>query len=106
MGKRDDLRELVNILVKALRHRIGSIVNPDELYAEKYAKDADVLLNQARMVLSRENWNDYDKRVIKVELEKKLFIELDEKKFLNEKKFEIMDGEIEQVLGEMGLLAG
>jgi len=70
MGKRDNLRELVNILVKALRHRIGGMVNPDELYAEKYAKDADVLLGQARRVLVRENWNDYDKSLIKEELNK------------------------------------
>ena len=43
MGKNKDICELTNILAKALRHRIGAIVNSDELYAQKYARDADIL---------------------------------------------------------------
>ena len=44
MGKTDSLHELTNILAKALRHKIGGIVNPNEIYAQKYARDADMLM--------------------------------------------------------------
>ncbi len=103
MGKTGDIYELINLLVKALRHKIGSIVNSDEPYAEKYARDADELIKQAKMISLQTHLNNYDKLIIKTELKRKLRKELEEKEFLDEKKFEIMDEEIKSVLKEIGL---
>ncbi len=72
MGKKDDLKELVNILVKALRHRIGSLVNTEELYAGKYARDAEMLLGEAEKVFLRHGWGKDDKKKIRELLLKKL----------------------------------
>lgn len=103
MGKKDDINQLINIMSRALRHRIGSIVNKDEFYAEKYAKDSEHLLKEAEKVLERRNWNREDRIMIREALRKKLFKELQEKDFLNDEKFDIMDREMEKVLGEFGL---
>jgi len=43
MSKSKIIEELTNLLVVALRHKIGSIVNENEIYAQKYAKDVEVL---------------------------------------------------------------
>lgn len=104
MGKKDDLKELVNILVKALRHKIGSLVNAEELYAGKYAKDAEMLVGEAEKVFLRHGWNRNDKKKIRELLLKKLKEELKEKEFLNQAKFEIMETETDKVLQEFGLL--
>jgi hypothetical protein len=45
MSKIKTTKELVNLLAIALRHKIGSIVNSNEIYAQKYARDAEVLFN-------------------------------------------------------------
>ena len=42
MGKKRDIDELTNILAAALRHKIGSMVNKDEIYAQKYDKEFEV----------------------------------------------------------------
>ncbi len=103
MGKNKDINELTNLMAKALRHKIGSIVNKDELYASKYAKDAESIMTEAEKVLLRQNWNNYDKLKIKEELRTKLRKELEQKDFLDNKKFEIMDNEIEKALKEFDL---
>lgn len=103
MGKNKTIHELTNVLAKALRHKIGSIVNPDEIYANKYAKDTDTLLKEAKKIALRENWNIYDKPKIKEELKRKLKIELQNKDFLNERKFDIMEEEINKILKLFGL---
>lgn len=103
MGKKSDIKELTNLICKALRHRIGSIVNENELYAEKYAKDAEILMKEAEKVVYKQNWNRKDKEGIKILLKKKLLIELGKKDFLNDKKFEIMDEEIEKTLKNFNL---
>ena len=87
-----------------LRHKIGSIVNGNEFYANQYAKDAEVLLNEARKVAAEKNWNREDKQEIKRQFRIKLEKELREKEFLDSKKFDVMDEEIEKTLKEMGLL--
>ena len=53
MSKKANIDELTHILAKALRHRIGSIVNQEELYAKQYAKDADTLTLEAQKVAMR-----------------------------------------------------
>jgi len=103
MGKNKDINELTNLMAKALRHKIGSIVNKDELYASKYAKDAESIMAEAEKVLLRQNWNSYDETRIKEQLRIKLQKELEQKDFLDNKKFEIMDSEIEKALKEFDL---
>ncbi len=103
MAKADTIRELTNILAVALRHRIGSIVNPDEVYAQKYAKDADILLREAQKVALQEHWNDADKEKIRQELLKKLHAELEKKSFLDVKKFDYISSEIANALQIFGL---
>ena len=103
MGKNKDIDELTNLMTKALRHKIGSIVNKDEFYAGKYAKDAESIMKEAEKVLLRQNWNNYDKIKIKDDLRAKLRKDLEQKDFLDGKKFDIMDSEIEKALKEFGL---
>lgn len=103
MGKNKDIEELANLMTKALRHKIGSIVNKDEFYAAKYAKDAEVFMKEAEKVLLRRNWNRYDKEKIKEQLKIKLQKELEEKDFLDSKKFDIMDEELNKALKDLDL---
>jgi phage anti-repressor protein len=103
MGKTSIINELTNRLAASLRHKIGSIVNENEFYANKYAKDAEVLLNEAREVAAAKNWNRDDRQEIKRQLRIKLEKELREKEFIDNKKFEIMDEEIDKTLKELGL---
>ena len=91
MGKRSDIEQLTNLMSRALRHKIGSIVNKDDFYAAKYAKDSDNIMKEAEKVKERWNWNLEDKNKIKEKLKKKLFNELQEKDFLNDEKFDLID---------------
>ena len=103
MSKKSDIEQLTNLMSKALRHRIGSIVNEDEIYAARYAKDAETIMKVAEKIVNNWNWNNYDKGQIKEKLRKKLEKELTEKDFLNSRKFEIMDEEINKALHEFNL---
>ena len=94
MNKKKVIQELTNLLAKSSRHKIGSLVNSDEIYAEKYAKDSEILLKEAQKTALKENWNIYDKSIIKNKLKRKLKAELEKKDFLNEKKFDMMEEEI------------
>ena len=98
MSKNKNIQELTTILAIALRHKIGSIVNQNEIYAQKYAKDAEILIKQAQKVSRRENWNNYDKENIKRILKKKLQYELEKREFLDNKKFDIIEEEMNKVL--------
>ena len=103
MSKNQNIHELTNILAIALRHKIGSIVNKDEIYAQKYAKDYEIFLKEAVKISLRENWNDSDKIKIKNELKGKLRDELEKREFIDNKKFDIMDREINNILGVLKL---
>ena len=98
MSKNKNIHELTNILAIALRHKIGSIVNKNEIYAQKYARDYEIFLKEAIKISLRENWNDKDKTEIKNELKSKLRDELEKREFIDNKKFGIMDGEIDNIL--------
>jgi len=103
MGKKDDIDQLANLMSRSLRHKIGSIVNENEIYADKYAKDAENIMREAEKISFRQNWNDYEKEQIKDKLRKKLKKELEEKEFINNRKFEIMDDEVNKALKELKL---
>jgi len=103
MSKTKNIQELTTILSIALRHKIGSIVNQNEIYAQKYAKDAEVLIKEAQKISLKENWNNYDKEKIKEILKKKLKYELEKREFLDNKKFDILEDEMSKVLRLIGL---
>lgn len=103
MGKKKNFSELVNLLVVALRHKIGSIVNKNEIYAQKYAKDSETFMNEAKKTARKRNWNKGDKKMLEQETRKRLYCELAERDFLDNRKFEIMDEEIRRALKELGL---
>ena len=65
MGKKKEINELTNILSKALAHKIGSIVNANKPYAEKYEKDTISLTEIAREIVEARTWNVYDKLIIR-----------------------------------------
>lgn len=98
MSRKRTIHELTNLLAIALRHKIGSIVNPDEIYAQKYAKDAEILMKEAGKIAIKENWNNYDKIKIKEELNRKLKQELEKREFLDNRKFEFINEEINRAL--------
>jgi len=104
MNKNKLISELTNILAVALRHRIGGIVNFNEVYAQKYSKDAEILMKEAEKISLGKNWNTQDKAKIKRQLKKKLKKELESRDFLDKKKFEIMDEETEKALKSLDLL--
>ncbi|MBS3081196.1 hypothetical protein J4221_07020 [Candidatus Pacearchaeota archaeon] len=98
MGKNKDIEVLTNLMSKSLRHKIGSIVNENEIYSMKYEKDAEVLMKEAEKILNKWNWSSTDKTIIKNKLTKKLKKELEDKDFIDDRKFGIMDKEIEKAL--------
>jgi hypothetical protein len=104
MSKSKIIEELTNLLALSLRHKIGSIVNKEDLYSTKYANESEVLLNKAKSNIFGIKFNFYEKIEIQEKFRKKLKKELESKTFLNEKKFEIMDEEANKILKELGLL--
>ena len=98
MSKSQDIQELTNLLAQSLRHRIASIVNDEAIYASKYAKDAENILKRAAVVANRHTWNRDEKAEIRNILSNKLYAALKEKTFIHERKFEIMDEEIDDAL--------
>ena len=103
MSRNKLIEEFTNLVAVALRHRIGSIVNENELYAQKYAKDAEVLLYQAKKIMLGIKFNIYESKEIITSLKIKLKKELESKPFLKERKFEIMESEMNKALKELEL---
>lgn len=103
MGKNKTIHELTTLIAISLRHKIGSLVNKNEIYAQRYAKDSEILLREARKVSVKENWNKEDKLRIKEESRIKLRKELEERSFLDNSKFDLIDRELDRVLGDLGL---
>lgn len=60
-------------------------------------------MKAAEKIANKQNWNNYDKEKIKEKLRRKLEKELTEKAFLDNKKFELMDEEINKALHEFNL---
>ncbi|MBI2630509.1 hypothetical protein HYW76_05395 [Candidatus Pacearchaeota archaeon] len=105
MSKKAKINELTNLLAIALRHKIGSIVNQNEIYAGKYTKDAEVLIEQARIISLELNLNNQDKEELKNQLKTKLIKELEQKTFIHSRKFELVDEEIILILRLLNLSA-
>jgi len=103
MSKIGKINELTNFLASALRHKIGAIVNPSQPYVQKYQKEADILFRKAKKLSLKINFNSYDKKILMEILSKRLKQELERCTYLDNKKFEMMDKEIEKVLKELGL---
>ncbi len=104
MNKQKTISELTTFLAYAVSHRIGSIVNKDEIYADKYRKEPEEFMKKAKIISFTQNWNEYDKIIIKEKFRKNVESELTRKNFLNNRKFEIMDEEIDKCLNELNLL--
>ncbi len=103
MSKKQVLDEFLNVLAVSLRHKIGSIVNPNEIYAERYAKDSEIFFKQAEKIKDKANWNNQDKIKIKEELKRKLRNQLEQKDFLPDEKYDHIDNEIKKALKSLGL---
>jgi len=103
MSKQNTIDKLIKLLAHAISHKIGSIVNKDDHYAERYSKEAINFFNLAMRASEEENWNLYDKSIIKKLLNKKLISELSKREYLDVKKFDLIDKEIEKALDELGL---
>ena len=86
-----------------MTHRIGSIVNDNEIYAQKYAKDAEIFFQEAKKSIGDISFNYYERKEIINKIKEELRKELASKEFLREKKFKIMDEEVDKVLKELGL---
>jgi len=103
MSKKQILDEFTNTLAVALRHKIGGMINPSAVYAERYAKDSEMFFKQAEKIKEQGNWNYKDKIDIKEELKRKLRNELEKKDFLPDKKYDLMDREINNALTNLNL---
>jgi len=104
MGKSAKIEEVVNRLAVALRHRIGALLGTNKDYAKRYLYDSIELINQAREIVIDLHLNVEDKQELKIKLSHKLQKELEVKEFIPEKKFQIMNSEIDKVLRELGIL--
>ena len=103
MGKKDNIRKLVIFLTLSLSHKIGGIVNENKIYVEKYRKESVNFLNNAKKVALKENWNIQDKKIIKERLRKELMEELNKRDFLDNRKFDIMEEEMNKALKSLDL---
>lgn len=103
MGKNKDIDQIATILSTALRHKIGAILGPDKKYFRKYEIEFTVRKELAKKILKECNFNSYDKNTIKSLVGKKLKNELEKREYIDNKKFNIMDEEIEKVLKELEL---
>ena len=104
MSKKQILDEFTNTLAVALRHKIGSMVNPNAIYAERYAKDSEMFFKQAEKTKEQITWNYNDKIEIKEILKRKLRNELEKKPFLPDEKYNLMDSEINKALTSLRLV--
>ena len=103
MGKRDNIREITRLISLAATHIIGYFINPNSVYAEKYRKEFDNFIMQSKIVKLRENWNSYDKNLIKQEARKKTKDELTKRTHIDKIKFDLIYVEIDKVLRELAL---
>ena len=102
MGKKSEIDKLTSIIAGALRHKIGALVGRDEIYAKKYMSEFSARLEMAKKIAKNSNFNSFDRQTIKSKAKYKLKKELEERPYIDDKKYELMDDEIEQVFEEIG----
>ena len=103
MGKNDTIKQLTKLLTYAIVHKIGSTVNKEEIYADKYLKEYENFLKRSEEVSNNENWNAYDRSLIKKSLKNRVHDELLKRDFLDDRKFDIMEEEIDKALDSLDL---
>ena len=103
MSKKSNISKLTTFLALALSHKIGGIVNLNEIYATKYNKEYENYFNQAKEIAFEENFNLYDKSQIKIILKRKLNNELTRKDFIDNRKYTLIDEEVNKVLLSLNL---
>lgn len=103
MGKKKDIDELTTLLALAIAHRIGSIVNTNEIYAQKYALEGERFFKRARLISLEIHCNFEDRAFLKAALRKKLEAELRKRDFLAEEKFLHVEREIAAALEKLRL---
>ena len=103
MGKNSNLKILARFIALGVAHKVGQLINPNSLYAEKYDKESMNFMEQAKDIKQKENWNSYDKEEIRKEVKTETIKELNQRTYLDNKKFDITDSEIDKSLKEIGL---
>ncbi len=103
MGKREQIKEIARFAALAVVHKIGGLLNPNAIYAEKYKKEYLNFVQQAENLLLGRNWNRQDREAIREETGKQAQLELRRREYIGEKKFEIMNGEIKVILDLLGI---
>ena len=101
MGKQEEIRRIARFIALAAVHKIGGLLNPSAIYAEKYKKEYGNFVQQAENILIGRNWNREDKEEIKTEARKQAHDELKRRGYIAERKFDILDRELGEVTGEM-----
>ena len=103
MSKTDNIHQIIVLLASALRHKIGAMVGREELYFKKYMLEFDARLEKAVAILNDCNFNKIDKEYIKEKVTEKLKRELKEREYIDNRKFDIMDEEIDSLLLSLGV---
>ncbi len=103
MGKSDTVQELARLIGLAVAHSIGYILNPSSIYADKYRKEILNFMSLAAKTRDKEHWNVSDLRLIKAKAIEETNYELSRRDYLDLRKFELIDGEIEKMLRELEL---
>jgi|SRR3989338_4197760 len=103
MGKNSNIKLMARFIALGASHKIGQIVSPNSIFAEKYGKESRNFIEQANNIKLRENWNSNDKEEIRKEVKSETIKELNRREHLNKSKFDVLDGVIENCLKELGL---
>ncbi|MEK6890315.1 MAG: hypothetical protein AABX35_03950 [Nanoarchaeota archaeon] len=103
MGKKKEIDMLTTFIADALRHRIGALLGLDKKYFRKYIFEYQERMNLAKKVIQKNHFNSYDETIIKEKVIHKLNNELASREYIDNKKFDIMDEEIEKALKELEL---
>lgn len=103
MSKKRNIEEVARVLTLSLAHKIGSIVNKEDLYASKYREEGEHYFKKTLKVAESINWNRVDKVMFKETLQKNLSAELQKRDFLANEKFLFIEQEIASALIALNL---
>ncbi len=103
MSKRREMKEIVNLMVIALRHKIGAKVDPTAQYAKKYLNEAETAISHAKEIAISLHLNKEDKKELEDGIRKKLQKELETRTYIPQEKFSLMEQEITSALTVLNL---